>query len=59
MYEDVEEFTNSEIPDVINLLNSGLSKSEALEVISKIEGESDEYERLMNDCTVLIQLENI
>ena len=49
MYEDVEEFTNSEMPDVINLLNSGLSRSEALDVISKIEGESDEYERLMND----------
>ena len=49
MYEEGEECANSEIPNVINLLNSGLSRSEALAVISKIEGPSDEYERLMKD----------
>ena len=49
MYEEDEEGENSEITNGIDLLNSGLSKSEALAVISKIEGPCDEYERLMKD----------
>ena len=49
MYEDYEDFANPECNDVITLLNSGLSRSEALDVISQIEGEADEYERVMSN----------
>ena len=49
MYEEYEDFVNPEYPDVEALLDSGLSRSEALDVISRIEGECDEYERVMSD----------
>ena len=50
IYKDEEDLENQELPDeVVNILDSGLSRSEALDVISKIEGPSDKYETLMND----------
>ena len=60
MYDDFYDFENPEYPDeVVDLLNSGLSRSEALDLISKIEGEADEYERLMSDLEYLARLRNI
>ena len=41
MYDDFDE--------VVDLLNSGLSRSEALDLISKIEGEADGCEHLVSD----------
>ena len=50
IYKDAEDLENPELPDeVVNILDFRLSRSEALDVISKIEGPSDEYETLMND----------
>ena len=48
MYEDYADFANPEV-DVLTLLDSGLSRSEALEIISKIEGEEDDYDKVMSD----------